>query len=345
MNAIAGAKLTERRQMDWLLVGSAGLLLIIGLLALYSATGGGSEFKKQLVWLLVGLPFAYLMYRVDARIWAMYSRLLYTISAIILLLTKFSFFGKSINGAERWFSIGTLMFQPSEPAKLIFIITYADLIARWKQDFRTLKGFVVSVLFVGVPFLLVLIQPDLGTSMVFLALWLGMSLVARQRLSLLGLVLPLGAIALWGAWSFGILRDYQVARWTQFWNGKSYQIEIAILSIGSGQSLGQGYNKGQLKQSGLVPVQKSDFIFTVIAEETGFIGSALTILTFAFFLWRVWLVVLGAAVPLLRCMAAGIFIVFAFHTLVNLLMVVGMFPVVGVPLPFCSYGGSKMVLL
>ncbi len=346
MNAVLGATATpEKRRTDWLLYISAGLLLLIGLLTLWSATGGGSEFKKQLVWLVVGLPFAVLFYKVDPRFWALYSRTLYVLTLLLLIMPWLPGFKYVINDANRWISFGAFQFQPSEPAKLLMILTFADFLARWRSQLRTVRGLAISFLHVCIAFALVLVQPDLGTSLVFIALWLGMSLVARQRLRLIALALVAGCMLFLGAWKVGVLKDYQVARVADLVRGGGYQTKIAINAIGSGKGIGSGYNKGPMKESGLVPVQESDFIFTVIAEETGFVGSVLTILAFAFFLWRVWLVSLNSTVPLFKYMAAGVFVVFAFHTIVNLFMVVALFPVVGVPLPFVSYGGSKMVLL
>lgn len=314
-------------------------------MALYSATDGGSGFKRQVMWLLVGLPVGYAMYRIDPRIWAVYSRGLYVLMIVLLLLPKFPFLARGEASTERWVYLGFFQFQPSEPAKLLLILTFADFLARWRQGIRTLRGLAISFAHILPAFGLVFLQPDLGTSLVFIGIWIGMSLVAHQRLRLIGLAILVGALFFFAAAKFGILRDYQIARVTQFSSGGSYQSKMALTSIGSGQGIGQGWNQGPLKESGLVPVQESDFIFTVIAEETGFIGSTLTVLAFGLFLWRVWLVVLGATVPLTKYMAAGIFVVLSFHTIVNLYMVMALFPVVGVPLPFISYGGSKMVLL
>lgn len=346
MSAVLGATATpERKKPDLLLFLSAGLLLLIGLLTLYSATGGGGEFRKQILWLIVAVPFAILFYRVDPRVWALYSRSIYLVTLVLLALVWFPGLSHAVNKADRWIGIGSFQFQPSEPAKLLIIITFADFLARWRSKIRSLKGLAFSFLHILPAFGLVLLQPDLGTSLVFIALWVGMSIVAKQKLQLFGLALICGAVLALGAYRVGVIKPYQLGRVEELLSGGNYHSKTALISIGSGGLIGKGYNHGLLKESGLVPVQETDFIFTVIAEETGFIGSALTVLAFAFFLWRVWQVVQGSSVPLFRYMATGVFIVFSFHTLVNLLMVLGLFPVVGVPLPFISYGGSKMVLL
>lgn len=342
----AALKTEFRRRIDWPLFGSALILLLVGMITLYSASAvqpGHAPFWKQTTWLVLAIPAFALFLFMDPRSWGFYRWWLYGISIGMMLFVDL--FGAVRGGAQRWFDLGPLNVQPSEIAKIILILTLADLIVRKKDTFRTFRTFSISLLHVLPIFILVLRQPDLGTSLVLICIWLGMSLVAGQKLRYLaGFVLAaVGFFAL--AWNTPIIREYQKERIRALVSGEgSYHTKVAELSIAYGRVVGVGYSKGALKESGLVPAQTTDFIFTVVAEEGGFIASVLIVGLYALFLWRVWLVVLNSTVLLFRYMAAGIFVVYSFHVLVNLGMVVGLLPVVGVPLPFMSYGGTAMVL-
>ncbi|MCH8275169.1 MAG: rod shape-determining protein RodA [Armatimonadetes bacterium] len=334
--------------MDWLLLLSAGFLLGIGLLALWSASEvqvDHEHFKKQLIWIAVSLPVLFMFLWVDPRIWGYFSRVVYALSLLLLILVLVPGIGKELSGAQRWIDLGPLQFQPSEAAKLLLVLTLADFFARRHRTLRTPSGMSLSLLHVLPFFVLVFLQPDLGTSIIFICIWFGLSFVAGQRLAYMAAVSLAMILTFGAAWNFGVFEEYQKERLTALISGEgSYHSEMSIRSVASGQSLGQGFGQGAMTEARLVPEQTTDFIFAAIAEEGGFVGSALIVGAFALFLWRVWTAVVEANVRVFRYMAAGIFVVFSFHILVNLLMVVGLLPIVGVPLTFMSYGGSAMVL-
>lgn len=346
MSTAVSIKREIKRRMDWPLLLSAMLLLFVGLLTLYSASSvqpNHRDFNKQIIWVFLSVPVFMLFYFMDPRTWCANSRALYVFNLILLLMVFIV--GKEGKGAQRWIDLGPLQIQPSEPAKLILILTFADFLVRHKEHLRTPKTLFFSLVHMLIPFLLVFKQPDFGTSLVFLCLWLGMSLVAKQRLRYITGVVIGGVIMLAVAWNMGIIQDYQKQRIEDLIAGReSYHSRVAAYSIGSGLVAGQGFGQGAIKQARIVPEQTTDFIFTVVAEEGGFIGGMLTVAAFAYFLLRVWRVVASAQEPLFKIIATGIYVVFAFHILVNLLMVVHVLPIVGVPLPFMSYGGSAMVL-
>jgi len=346
MTTRAVAKGHSIRGTDWRLLFSAGLLLLIGLLALYSASSaqeGHRDFQRQILWVILSIPVFFVFLFIDPRTWCAYSRILHVVNISLLVLVLA--IGKRAEGAQRWLDIGAFQIQPSEIAKLLLVFTLAEFIARKKQSFKTWKEMAKSLLLVLPLFVLVYLQPDLGTSLVFLCIWIGMSLVAGQRLLFVGIIVCLGLVLFSIAWATGVIEDYQKKRISALLTGESsYHGKMATLSIASGEVVGQGFGKGAIKQARFVPEQTTDFIFTVIAEEGGFIGSVLTVSAFAYFLWRVWGVVVSASIPLFRYLAGGIFTIYSFHILVNLLMVVQVFPIVGVPLPFMSYGGSAMML-
>ncbi len=347
MRLISATLRTEfRRRIDWPLLGSALVLLLVGMVTLWSASSvqpGHASFWSQTTWLLLAVPAFALFLFMDPRSWVFHRKWVYGVNIALLLAVEF--FGVVRGGAQRWLDLGPFTLQPSELAKLLLVITLADLLSRHSETLRTPRAFAISFLHILPIFILVLIQPDLGTSLVFLCIWLGMSLVAGQRLRyLFGFVASSAGLFLL-AWNTGLLYDYQKQRILDMMTGKgSYHAQVAELSIAYGRVVGVGFSRGELKESRLVPEQTTDFIFTVVAEEGGFVASFLIVAAYALFLWRVWAVVLRSTVPLFRYMSAGIFVVFSFHVLVNLGMVVGVLPIVGVPLPFMSYGKNAMML-
>ena len=336
-----------KRRLDWPLLLSAAVLLGVGLFTLWSATSiqpGHEEFRKQLIWILVALPGFCLFLLVDPRLWAAYSRVVYVAVILLLLLVFLPGLGKSAGGAQRWVDLGPFQLQPSELAKLLLVLTLADLLVRQRGSLRTWKGLLFSFAHILPPFALVLAQPNLSTCLALFALWLGMSIVAGQQLRTIGSLALAGALAFGVAWQTGMIKPYQKERLQYFTGDLSFQAERSLMAVGTGQVIGEGIGRGSLKEALFVPAATTDFIFTVLGEESGFVGSVLAVAAYAFFLWRVWLVVATANVRLFRLIASGIFVLFSFHTLVNLLVVVVVLPVTGVPLPFMSYGGSAMAL-
>jgi rod shape determining protein RodA len=330
------------------LILSAATLLVVGLLALWSASSvqpNHGDFRKQVVGIILGVPFFFLFFLVDPRVWGYYSRAVYTLMLALLGLVFVPGVARSAKGAERWIDIGPVALQPSEIAKLLIILVFADYMARQSPSLRTVPGLIKSLLFIIPPFLLVAAQPNLSTSLCFLAIWAGISLVAHQRIRYL-VVLALMGIAVFGlAWKMDLIKPYQKERVVEYMSGNlGFHTERSLTSIGSGGLGGRGFLQGELKEARYVPEATTDFIFAVISEEGGFVGSVLVVCLYAFFLWRIWLVAAAANVRLFKFMAAGVFVVFSFHVLVNLYVVAGLIPVTGVPLPFISFGRSAMLL-
>lgn len=339
------------KQFDWGLLLASTLLVVFGLTALYSATYGWapSYFKRQLMWLGLSLPGAFILAAVDPLFWAKRSRWLYLLNVGMLLFVDV--FGKEAKGAQRWLILpGGYQLQPSEFAKIMLIITLGTLLARMGDEVRTPRGFLITLLHIGVPALLIFKQPDLGTSIVVAVIWLGMLYLAPAKGRYLALTMLLGLLAFAGMWQFNILKDYQKARLESFINPEAdprqsgYHILQSRIAIGSGQFAGKGYMHGIQKELHYIPEQHTDFIFAVIGEEGGFAGSMLMLGLYAFFLTRVWRVMAGAREPCYRLMAGGILAMFTFHTFTNLAMTMGLFPVVGIPLPFISMGGSMLMV-
>jgi rod shape determining protein RodA len=332
-------------QDGWLLA-SILFLMTIGMLALWSASAirpGHPEFKRQWIALAVSLPFFFFFLRVDLRIFARFRRLVYLLAVVLLLLVLVA--GKAEEGAVRRIDLGPFDLQAGDIALFLMVFTLGGVLARSKDSVATPRGFVVSLLHVLPLMALVVLQPNLSGALNFFAVWMAMSLVSGQRLRyillLLALLVPLTIFA----YQAGIIKPYQAKRWIDYVSGNmGFHTQRALISVGSGELVGQGFGRGELKEARFVPVATTDFIFAVIAEEVGFVGSVIVVAAYAFFLYRVWLVVAESPTRFYRNIAAGIFAIFAYNTLVNLFVVVGLFPVTGVPLPFISYGGTAMVV-
>jgi rod shape determining protein RodA len=271
---------------------------------------------------------------------------LYGLNMALLVLVLF--IGKETYGAVRWIDLGFFDLQPSEIAKPLIVVTLGCFLARRQEKIGSLWTFLLSLLHLLPLVGLVFVQPDLSTSVVLVAIWLGMVWAAGVRPAYL-LVLILASIpAGFLAWQY-LLQDYQKTRLLLFLNpyqdlwGGGYNILQAWTAIGSGGWLGKGFGQGTQSQLHFLPVRHSDFIFSVICEELGFLGAIALIIMLVLFLWQILQVSARSGDPLGRLIAVGIASWLAFQSLVNIGMNLGVMPVTGLPLPMISYGGSSLL--
>lgn len=337
------------RHLDGWLLGSAALLLVIGLMAQYSLPDqrGESYFMRQVVRAGLGIvPFAVFLL-VNPSVWRRYATGLYIVNAAALAAVLLA--GRTGGGAQRWLQLGPLEFQPSEMSKLLIVLTVASFLASRHESIRSFKTFILSFLHVLLPIFLVYKQPHLGATLVLVVGWLGVCLAAGVpgRFILATIVVTVAGLG-FALQTPGLLKDYQRERVMALINpdpgDNAYQVERAEIAIGSGGLYGTGYLNGEQKKGGFIPEQHTDFIFTVIGEEGGFIGCLLVLGTFAFFLFRIWLVLFQVTDPFYRMVVAGVYSVLAFHAIVNLGSILQLLPVVGLWLPFLSYGGTALWL-
>lgn len=346
-------------RLDWVLFGAAAAIMTIGTLLVWSATasndvltGGDSTayLHKHLVNILIGLVLAASVMATDHRWVRIVTPLVYVASVIGLLLVLVM--GSTINGSRSWLIIGGLSIQPAEFAKLAVVIGMAMIVAERTENSRARRIGRVDVALMGVvagiPALLIIAQPDLGTMLVLSATVFGVLGVAGvPRRWLVGLFLS-GATLATIAISAGVLKQYQINRFMAFTDpaldprGAGYNTTQARIAIGNGGLFGQGLFDGSQTRSRFVPEQHTDFIFTVAGEELGLIGAGVLILLFAVLLWRALYISQHADDMFGRVAAAGIACWFAFQTFQNIGMCLGIMPVTGVPLPLVSYGGSSM---
>jgi rod shape determining protein RodA len=356
---VVPARLSEKapiRHLDPTLVILSLILAGFGALMVYSATYARLEdnglppryyLDRQLIFAAVGViamgVLAVFSYRkLKAWAWLGYA------VALILLIGVLSPAGTKVAGAQRWIAIGIFQIQPSEIAKLALIITLAAVLAERKGSPGTIDA-VKCIVLVAVPALFVYLQPDLGTLLVMLAILGGMLLVAGTRMRLLIVMAMLGVVAFWGILHLGLLKDYQVARFTAFLDPASdtqrtgYNLAQSKIAIGSGQFTGRGLFNGTQTNLRFVPEQHTDFIFTAVGEELGFLGAGLFVAIFGFFVWRGVRIAMMAKDHFGTLLAAGIVSMFAFQGFVNMGMTMGISPITGIPLPFVSYGGSSLI--
>lgn len=343
--------MVERRLLRNFDIGLVLLMLAItvyGLITVYSASRGGADVvNRQLMWALAGLVAFAISASIDHKTYPRLANWLYFLNILMLLAVLFT--GDSSKGAQRWVEFGPIRIQPSEFAKIAVIITLAVFLAKHRDQIQELKTFLRSLAHVGVPLLLIFKQPDLGTSLVLGSIWFGMLFIAganRKHLAVFAVcVMVIGVIG----WNTPLLKDYQKARLTSFLNpaqdyrGSGYHVLQSRIAIGSGQVTGKGWLHGTQGQLGFIPERHTDFIFTVVAEELGFVGASMLILMYFLLLWKSMTIMAETEDTVGRLAAAGVVFMFMFHIVVNIGMTLGIMPVTGVPLPLFSYGGSNLL--
>ncbi|MGZ8742607.1 MAG: rod shape-determining protein RodA [Nocardioides sp.] len=347
-------------RVDWILMLAVAGLLILGSLLVWSATShrdlltdGDPQayLKKQLVNIAIGIVLAVMVTATDHRWVRILAPLVYVGSVVGLLLVLVM--GSTINGSRSWIVIGGLSIQPAEFAKLAVVIGMALLVAeRTEGSLRSREVGALDVVgmlaIAGIPAALILLQPDLGTMLVLSATVFGVIAVSGARRSWLVALAGGALIAAVVGIRVGLLEDYQLDRFLAFMDptldprGAGYNTTQARIAIGNGGVFGQGLFGGSQTQSGFVPEQHTDFIFTVAGEEIGLLGSAVLILLLGVVLWRALTIAARTDDLFGRLAAAGIACWFGFQAFQNIGMCLGIMPVTGVPLPLVSYGGSSM---
>lgn len=338
------------RRTDLTLIAAAAAIVIMSLIIIGSATHVNTPseerywfVQRQGISIIVDIALAIFLMNFDYKILQRYGNHFYVFNLILLILVML--IGQTALGAQRWIALGPISIQPSEFSKLIMIIALAALMEK-RGRIRSLSDLTPVAGYVLVPFLLVLKQPDLGTSLVFLAIFFGMVFVAGIRLRILFGIFGLGLAAMPVLWHF--LKDYQKMRIMVFMDpnvdplGAGYHIIQSKIAIGSGLLFGKGLFGGTQSQLNFLPENHTDFIFSVVGEELGFVGCAVLLLLYLIVLWRGIKIAQDASDTFGRLLAVGITSMIAFHVLVNVGMTMGIMPVTGIPLPLMSYGVSSL---
>ena len=339
------------KNIEWGILICTILLIIIGLVALFSATQNADydEFKKQIMWVLVSIPVMIIIILIDYDIFVKISPVLYGVSIVLLIGVLFT---EPINGASSWFSIGQFTMQPAEFAKISFVLFITFVITKMQlkgrdETSRLLKlGLILLVALV--PILLIIKQPDYGTALAFVMSLIFMLFVSgikkRYIITAITVVVILVPVAY-----FFILPEHAKTRIDVFLNpnldprGSGYNVLQSKLAIGSGKLFGMGIKNGSQTQLGYLYPQTTDFIYSAIGEEMGFIIAALVIVLYLILITKAIYIAKTARDDLGSYISAGIAGIFLFHMVENIGMTMGLLPITGVPLPFVSYGGSSLL--
>ena len=339
------------KNIEWGILVCTILLISIGLVALFSATqnSGHDEFKKQIIWLCISIPIFIALILIDYEIVAKASPFFYGIFLVLLVAVLFT---KSINGASSWFNIGAFSFQPSEFAKVLTILTFALVVTKIqkkgkKEISRPTRLAACLPIFI-VPVFLIIMQPDFGTALAYIvavAMMLFASGIDKKYIIVSFLLIIILVPILY----FFVLPEHAKTRIDVFLNpnldprGSGYNIIQSKLAIGAGQLFGMGLIKGNQTQLGFLYPKTTDFIFSVIGEEMGFVATAIIVVIYVILITKSIYVAKTAKDDLGTYIAIGISGIFIFHMVENIGMTIGLLPITGVPLPFVSYGGSSLI--
>lgn len=338
--------------LDTLLLLSSIMLVVIGLIVLYSlgikakAVSNQLDTTRQIIYALIGVLLLLIASRNDYRILKNYTGALYVIMVVILLLVEF--FGATRLGATRWIALGPFQFQPSEVAKLILVIVLAKFYAQNFDYSNQLRILLRSLLYSLPAIFLVLVQPDLGTAIVLTSIWLVMTLATKVKKTYL-IAMGLSLIVLIPV-IYPRLQQYQRQRIATFLqpsadpSGAGYNVNQAIIAVGSGGFFGQGLGSGGQSQGNFLPSSHTDFIFAVLAEKLGFLGAIVCMALFTTVIIRIIIDGSRSSDRFGSFLCIGIATMFAVHVVVNIGMNLGVMPVTGIPLPFISAGGTSMMV-
>jgi rod shape determining protein RodA len=360
------AQLNERkRDLNWPLLAAAAGLVAVGVFFIASASGEASadqalyrqKFFKQIIWCLAGAGAAAVVCLADYRKVARWSRVIYWGAIVSLLAVLVA--GVVHKGGRRWISTGSFDLQPSEFAKIAFIFLMADFLSRPVEELRKARVFFAALGYTALPFVLIWREPDLGSALVFLSICLAMMFVAGVPNRFLGrlacwvgpMVVLMVAAILFASPSVTIVKPFQKDRLRSFFglsdkrDAANYNVNQSLIAVGSGGLLGKGWRQGTQHELGYLPPAgaSNDFIFSVIAEEEGFVGSVAVLALYSVLLLSGIKVASQARDRLGQLLAVGVVTLLFSHVFINIGMNIRLMPVTGIPLPLLSYGGSSVV--
>lgn len=335
------------KDMDWWLLFSLLVIMLLGLVNLWSASfAAGHSFQwKQAQWYVAGSGFMFAAMAFDYRKLAAYWIHIYVMTVIMLVLVMFV--GKNVSGSQRWISLGFINIQPSELAKLLVVIVMSSFFAQEEKEHYGLADLWKPLLLVLLPVFLIVKQPDLGTGLLVLAIFASLVYYARLKWTSFIIILGLSLAAFPLLWKF--MKPYQRRRVEIFLNpesdpfGAGWHVLQSKIAVGSGQIMGKGFMKGTQSHLNFLPEVHTDFVFSIWSEEWGFVGAVILLGVYFFFLARCLYIAQNAGDRFGSFLAFGIAAMIFWQLLINVCMVLGLMPVVGIPLPLVSYGGSSVL--
>lgn len=348
MNSI----LIHFKKIDWILVLIIFLLVGMGLLSIYSSSiskNNFSNFKKQIIFFLIGIVLMFLFSFLDWRILRENSYLiLFVYFFCVLSLAGLFFFAPEIRQVRSWYKIGLISIDPTEFTKLVLIILFAKYFSKRHSEMYNVKHILVSSSYLLIPSTLVFFQPNLGSVLILISLWVGILIISGIKIRHFLILCLLGILISVLIWSF-FLRDYQKQRIISFFRPKMEPIGIgwsqnqSKIAIGSGGFWGQGISKGSQTRHGFLPEPQTDFIFAAISEEMGFFGVIVLLFLFYLLIWRIIKTAFSAENNFPKLFSSGLATILISQIFINIGMNLGLLPIIGVSLPLVSYGGSGLI--
>ena len=342
------------KNLDWILILSSVLLVLIGLASIYSSSLAKEDFfnfKKQIVFLVFGIFLLIVFSSFDGRFFKSNSYLILLLYFLcVFLLAGLYFLAPQIRGVRSWYRLGPIYLDPTEIVKVVLIILLAKYFSMRHVEMYRLKHIILSGAYVLLPALLIFFQPELGSALILISLWVAILIISGIQIRhFLLLCFAIFLVAVF-SWNF-FLKDYQKQRIFTFLNPKETAVldfgwnqRQAEIAIGSGGFFGKGLGRGTQTQHGFLPEKQTDFIFASLAEETGILGISALFLLFSVFIWRIIRIAILARTNFARFFASGLAALFIAEFFINIGMNLGVLPIVGISLPFVSYGGARLIM-
>jgi rod shape determining protein RodA len=364
MDMVAGRVWADERRplrhIDWVLLLLTAALVVAGMFLLYSATastlrGDGLDpllrVKKQVITAVIGLGIVVVIASFDYRFFKVYAGFIYLATIASLLLVRVPGLGATdaTGTAQRWFEIAGFQLSPAEAAKLAVIVMLGAILSEIRTPEPTISDVVRILVIAAIPLVLVFLGPDIGTTLTIVAIVVGMLVVAGTKLKHLLLLTVTGLVLIFLTFQLGVIKDFQRDRLLAFLDRATvsedarYNLEQSEIAVGAGGLTGVGYGNGTQTNLDYVPEQHTDFIFTVVGEELGFLGAMVLLVLFSVVLWRAYRIALLSRDAFGTFIAAGVAAMIALQVFINVGMTIGIMPITGIPLPFISYGGSALI--
>ncbi len=340
------------KKLDWVLITVTVLLVGIGLLSIYSSSLGRGDFfnfEKQICFFALGLILMILFSFFDWRSFRQdpYLILIFYFLCLAALVGLY-FFAPEIRGVRSWYKLGLISIDPIEFTKIVLILLLAKYFSMRHIEMYRPRHIILSGVYVLLPALLFFFQPDIGSVLILIAIWIGILLISGIKIRHFLILVLCGLLIFIAAWTFA-LKDYQKQRIVAYINpqidpkGISWSVNQAKIAIGSGGVWGQGLGQGSQTRYGFLPEPQTDFIFAAVAEEFGLIGVGTLLALFSFLIWRIIKIAISATSNFPRLFATGLAIILTSQVFIHIGMNLGILPIIGIPLPLISYGGSSLI--
>jgi rod shape determining protein RodA len=340
------------KKLDWTLVISSILLVCFGLISLYSSSLGKDtllNFQKQIIFFVIGLFLMFFFSLLDWRTFSQSSNLILILYfACCFLLAGLFWFAPEIRGVKAWYKLGPVSLDPIEPSKIVLIILLAKFFSTRHVEMYRIRHIILSGIYVFIPIFLISLQPDMGSVLILIALWIGVLIVSGIKIRHFLMLVFFFLLILMLTWST-VLKEYQKERIISFLLpqlellGAGWSQAQAQIAIGAGGLFGQGFGSGSQTQLGFLPEPQTDFIFAAIAEEFGLLGVTVLLFLFSILIWRMIKIAIGVQGNFPRLFATGLAFVLVSQTFIHIGMNLGILPIIGISLPLISYGGSSLI--